>query len=49
MSEPLAIGTNAPLFEAPASDGETYRLADVLRGGNTHVALIFYPGNNTPG
>lgn len=47
MSEPLAIGTRAPGFEAPASDGKTYGLADLLRHGS--VALVFYPGNNTPG
>ena len=47
MSEPLAIGTRAPAFEAPASDGKTYRLVDLLRRGP--VALVFYPGNNTPG
>jgi len=47
MSELLAIGSNAPAFTAPASDGETYRLTDVLKV--THVALVFYPGNNTPG
>jgi len=47
MSELLAIGSNAPAFAAPASDGKTYRLADVLKGA--HVALVFYPGNNTPG
>ena len=47
MSDLLAIGSKAPMFEAQASDGETYRLADVLR--RTHVALVFYPGNNTPG
>jgi peroxiredoxin len=47
MSEPLAIGTTAPPFTAPASDGRTYVLADVLKRGD--VALVFYPGNNTPG
>jgi len=47
MSELLAIGSNAPAFTAPASDGKTHRLADVLK--TTHVALVFYPGNNTPG
>lgn len=47
MSEPLEIGSRAPAFEAPASDGKTYRLADLLRHGS--VALVFYPGNNTPG
>jgi peroxiredoxin len=47
MSDPLAIGSPAPRFEAAASDGRTYRLADMLRDG--HVALGFYPGNDTPG
>lgn len=47
MSEPLAIGSKAPPFSAPASDGRTYNLADLLKAG--HIALIFYPGNNTPG
>ncbi len=47
MSEPLAIGSRAPAFEATASDGKMYRLTDLLRGGP--VALVFYPGNNTPG
>ena len=49
MSEipPLKAGTTAPEFEAPASDGATYRLSDLLAKG--HVALFFYPGNNTPG
>jgi peroxiredoxin len=47
MSEPLTVGSRAPAFEAPASDDKTYRLADLLRSGP--VALVFYPGNNTPG
>ena len=47
MSEPLAIGETAPAFTAPASDGRTCALADLLKAG--HVALVFYPGNNTPG
>lgn len=47
MSEPLAIGSRAPAFEAPASDDKTYRLTDLLKQGA--VALVFYPGNNTPG
>jgi peroxiredoxin len=47
MTDVLTIGTKAPGFEAQASDGKTYRLADLLR--RTHVALVFYPGNNTPG
>lgn len=47
MSDVLPVGSKAPDFEAQASDGKTYRLADLLR--RTHVALVFYPGNNTPG
>jgi peroxiredoxin len=47
MSDPLAIGSTAPPFAAPASDGRTYALADLLKQGP--VTLIFYPGNNTPG
>ena len=47
MSEPLPIGSKAPPFTAAASDGRTYALADLLKTGA--VALVFYPGNNTPG
>jgi len=47
MSEPLPIGGQAPSFKAPGSDGRTYTLADLLQHGP--VALVFYPGNNTPG
>lgn len=47
MSEPLAVGSVAPAFTAAASDGRTYTLADVRK--TRHVALVFYPGNNTPG
>jgi len=47
MSELLAIGETAPRFTAAASDGKTYGLAGVLKARN--VALVFYPGNNTPG
>jgi peroxiredoxin len=47
MSEPLAVGSKAPSFKAGASDGKTYALADVIKA--KHVALVFYPGNNTPG
>jgi len=47
MTEPLEVGSKAPRFSAAASDGQTYALADLLR--ENHVALIFYPGNNTPG
>lgn len=47
MAELLSVGSRAPAFTADASDGQTYRLADALKRGP--VALIFYPGNNTPG
>ncbi|MGH7569977.1 MAG: hypothetical protein ACREL9_13585 [Gemmatimonadales bacterium] len=47
MSDLLPVGSTAPPFKAEASDGKTYALADALR--TSHVALIFYPGNNTPG
>ena len=47
MSELLAVGSRAPAFAAAASDGQTYGLADLLQRG--HVALVFYPGNDTPG
>ena len=43
----LAPGTAAPDFTAPASDGQTYTLRDVVR--DSRVLLVFYPGNNTPG
>ncbi len=47
MTDPLPVGSKAPAFKAEASDGKTYALADVLK--SKHVALVFYPGNNTPG
>jgi len=47
MSDLLEIGSKAPAFSAQASDGKTYCLADLLK--TTAVALVFYPGNNTPG
>jgi len=47
MTDPLPVGSKAPAFKAEASDGKTYALADVLE--SQQVALVFYPGNNTPG
>ncbi|HXQ29027.1 MAG TPA: hypothetical protein VN848_07145 [Gemmatimonadales bacterium] len=47
MSELLEVGSKAPPFSAKASDGASYRLGEVLK--TQHVALIFYPGNDTPG
>jgi peroxiredoxin len=46
-SSPLTVGAKAPDFTAAANDGRTYTLRDLLERG--HVALFFYPGNNTPG
>ena len=47
MESLLPIGAQAPAFSAQASDGATYTLTELVRGGP--VTLIFYPGNNTPG
>ncbi|HYK83345.1 MAG TPA: redoxin domain-containing protein [Gemmatimonadales bacterium] len=47
MSDLLKLGSKAPAFTAPASDGKTYTLGTLLK--TSHVALVFYPGNNTPG
>lgn len=43
----IGTGQTAPDFEAPASDGRIYRLAELL--AEVHVLLLFYPGNDTPG
>jgi peroxiredoxin len=43
----IRTGETAPDFTAVASDGQTYRLPDLLTG--SRVFLVFYPGNDTPG
>jgi len=43
----LSPGSPAPDFTADASDGERYRLKNLLQ--RSRVLLVFYPGNNTPG
>jgi thioredoxin-dependent peroxiredoxin len=43
----LSPGSPAPDFSADASDGQRYRLEDLLQ--RNRVLLVFYPGNNTPG
>jgi peroxiredoxin len=43
----LQAGAEAPDFSAEASDGQAYRLQDLLK--QSRVLLLFYPGNNTPG
>jgi peroxiredoxin Q/BCP len=45
--ELIKVGTQAPDFVLEGSDGQEYRLRDLLAKG--HVLLAFYPGNNTPG
>lgn len=47
VSRLIRAGDTAPDFTAAASDGETYRLRDLLTG--SRVFLVFYPGNDTPG
>ncbi len=47
VSELIAVGAQAPDFELRASDGRSYRLSEVLK--KSHVLLVFYPGNFTPG
>ncbi len=42
----VEIGTKAPDFELPASNGETVKLSDFL---GKHVVLYFYPKDMTPG
>jgi peroxiredoxin len=46
--KPLAApGEQAPDFDLEGSDEERHSLKEVLR--ESHVLLVFYPGNNTPG
>ncbi len=47
MIQLIPAGSPAPEFSADASDGRTYRLAQLL--AESHVLLLFYPGNDTPG
>jgi peroxiredoxin len=47
MNTLLPVGAPAPDFTADASDGRTYRLGELL--AESHVLLVFYPGNDTPG
>jgi peroxiredoxin Q/BCP len=43
----LKIGDKAPEFALQSSMGDTVRLSDY--SGKNYVALIFYPGDETPG
>jgi peroxiredoxin Q/BCP len=44
---PLAIGSSAPEFTLPSSDGEDVSLASFR--GHSGVVLMFYPKDQTPG
>jgi peroxiredoxin Q/BCP len=46
FSDPLPVGTVAPEFALPDELGHTVALS-ALKGRN--VALVFYPGDDTPG
>ncbi len=46
FSDPLPVGTAAPDFTVQDDSGQSVHLAD-LRG--KWVALVFYPGDDTPG
>jgi len=46
FSDPLPVGVPAPDFSLPDDSGRTVVLS-VLQGRN--VALVFYPGDDTPG
>lgn len=45
-SGPLAVGSMAPDFELPGSDGSTHRLSDYA---GQHVVLAFFPKAFTGG
>lgn len=44
---PLQVGMDAPHFELPDADMETFRLAS--HQGKRNVVLYFYPKDDTPG
>ncbi|GIS50098.1 MAG: hypothetical protein Ct9H90mP24_3900 [Methanobacteriota archaeon] len=44
----LAIGDEAPSFEAEVTDGGKVSLSEILSTGRG-VILYFYPRDNTPG
>jgi len=46
-AEELKVGDEAPRFELPGSDGETYRLSDYQ--GKKAVVLAWFPKAFTPG
>lgn len=46
MAELLEVGSPAPDFTLPATDGRTIGLHEFA--GQKHVVLVFYVGDNTP-
>jgi peroxiredoxin Q/BCP len=46
MADLLEVGSPAPDFTLPATDGRTIRLHEFA--GQKHVVLVFYVGDNTP-
>ncbi len=46
-SEPLVAGVEAPHFELPDADMQTFALT--AQHGKHHVVLYFYPRDDTPG
>lgn len=47
QSEPLAVGIEAPHFELPDADMQTFALTS--QHGKNNVVLYFYPRDDTPG
>jgi peroxiredoxin len=47
MSKILKVGDVAPEFDLDASDGNRYKLSEMLQ--DDPVLLVFYPVNDTPG
>jgi thioredoxin-dependent peroxiredoxin len=46
MPDLLPVGSQAPDFTLPTSDGQTFTLSALA--GHKHVVLVFYVGDNTP-
>jgi hypothetical protein len=46
MPDLLPVGSQAPEFSLPATDGQPFTLGELA--GRKHVALVFYVGDNTP-
>jgi peroxiredoxin Q/BCP len=46
MTDLLPVGSRAPDFHLPATDGQTVMLSELT--GRKHVVLVFYVADNTP-